>query len=275
MTSEQDYMKVTIQDVDKDTKELKESRDVFQRSNIFREGDPKADEGKFAVWVRKKALWVHDKTFYKQRRYYTLHFIIKNWMLRPVFEFMNKLIGKNLLTDDKDIPQHWYNNHIRIFNYCFEQAIDDMWKIMIFRQKAIGQMASVRKITITDEETLNHVKKHNTHSYMMRQLFRKIWVTEMLEDTVDRECCNFFSMRLTHDMMELYGVSPKERAKVPMPGQYPVYVAKGPYDKEYFGRGAINPIWIHPDNREKVVKDVKDKDKKDKRRNKRSKNKSA
>jgi len=50
--------------------------------------------------------------------------------------------------------------------------------------------------------------------------------------------------------MALYGVSLKESQKVPIPGDYPVYLSSGPHYPEYFGKNAMLPIWSPPPPKE-------------------------
>jgi len=256
MENVDDVLQAKVQNIDPKTREIIGEQMVTLRSNIFRPGSPKEIDSKIGQKIRKFAIWLHDMTFWQQRRFYTVHFIIKNKLLRPVFMFLLKFMNNKI--DDVDIPRDWYNNHIRMFNWCMEESINDVWGIMIYQQHKIKDLAATGKINMTSEDWINH-GKDKAPSYKMRQLARKIWVTEMLEDTVDREQCNFMMMRIAHEMMRHYGVNKTEMKKIPLPGQYPIYLAKGPYDPNYFLQGAGFKVWNN-----EVEQDAKDKEKKDK-----------
>ena len=66
----------------------------------------------------------------------------------------------------------------------------------------------------------------------------KILLTTILEDTFDREVLNYFLLRMWHEMNIYY------KGKVPMPGEYPVYVSKFANNPVYFQTMKENyPVW--------------------------------
>lgn len=83
----------------------------------------------------------------------------------------------------------------------------------------------------------------------VRKTIINIWMTEVMEDTVDREWFNFSVLRLTRQMMHLYGVHPTEIAKIPKPGEYPIYKACIDYNPDYHINNANRPVWmpVHDD----------------------------
>lgn len=259
----QDEIEVQLDHYDKnDQSKLlrREKRKI--RANIFRnnaQGSDSLHTGRFMFWFRRKLIWVLDMTFPDKRRYYRIHFFMKNRLLHPAMKFLMKVLGKDRVKSDNDIPHEWYNNHIRLFRYCLKESFDDIWRIMIALQKSKQREVAGERYREKSKEVLEKAKSKPSRSYKTRQFAADLWITEMCEDTVDREQCNYLCMRIFHEMAMLYGVSVEEARKVPVPGQWPVYVARAQYDPQYFIQGATFPVWQHPEERGGDDSDANDK----------------
>ena len=239
-----DTVKVTFKQVD-DNNNLIGSSVVTVRSNIFRPISPHASiGGKWTIRFRKLLVKLIDLTFPTQRRYFYVHTIVKDWFTRPALKLLVRVMGKNLVTEDSQIPQHWYNNHIRLFRWCFDRGLKDMYEKWVYNQLCLNGQNTGEPVTEDPVQFMHRSIKGQP--YRFRKTFLDIWTTEMLEDTADREQCNFMVMHIAHQMMQLYGVSPEERRKVPVAGVYPMYLAKGPHWPEYFVRHAMFPLWRQP-----------------------------
>ena len=271
-----DYIEVTLETRAKDDHEKiirTETKSI--RSNIFRKdshGTDEKDTSRFVFWLRMKLLFLLDLTFPDKRRFFRIHYVLKHWLLYPAFKIIMKVIGKSLVTEDSQIPPYWYNNHIRLFRWCLKESFDDIWRIQIAMQKAKTREMVGDRFNAESKIRLDGVRSRKGMSCnKARHLAADIWITEMLEDTVDREQCNFLCSRIFHEMAWLYGVDINEAMKVPVPGKFPVYVSKTQYDPQYFISGANYPVWIYPESRNKVKEEDnngKDKNKKNKRINK-------
>jgi hypothetical protein len=217
---------------------------------IFR---PSKKPSKFKTWLNTKLINYLEKNSENGKRFKAIHILLKRRLVCPSLRFVRWLLRKHIIDSDEKIPKEWYNNHARIFYDSFHQGHGDMWKLMVYRQNEISyaEGTSACKPNDTADEYLAHLKKINHPSYMYRKYIIDIWVTEILEDTADREWLNFSMMRLTHEMMELYGVHPDERNKVPRPGQYPIYLSGGPNNPPYFIANRNMPIWRNKHDKER------------------------
>jgi len=98
---------------------------------------------------------------------------------------------------------------------------------------------------MTFEEFHSKELKNEVGCNKVRQTIIDIWLTEILEDTVDREWFNFSILRLTRQMMKFYGISPEEIKKIPRPGSYPIYKSSNDTNPEYHIQNIHHPVW-HP-----------------------------
>ena len=182
---------------------------------------------------------IHDMEDNKEyrKRFHIIHRVIKNSLIYPVLFFIEKRIGKYLVRKIDDIPEKWFNNHIRMFYHSFNKGLFDMW---IYKYRGLKSKRTGK----TDGEYLNDFifKKRNL-SHWSRSMLINIWCTEVMEDTIDREWFNMSIMNLAHRMMEHYGVSKKERDKVPKPGQFPVYKSMTASNPQYFINNTNEKTW--------------------------------
>ena len=235
---------------------LKKERRTI-RMNIFQ---PTAVEKSWIKkHIRRLGVFMVEMTEPQQNRYIRIHKILKPFVLYPAFRFIKWIMSKkHFVDDDSKIVHEWYNNHIRIFNHAFHESVDDILRVLVYNQKLSNPKVNekfVREFP-TPQSYLDNFKKKNIntlHPINARHLACSVWVTEMLEDTADREMCNYLVLRMAHEVMQLYNVSAIERKKVPMPGQFPVYIANGPYNPKFFHDNFMRPIWVHPNDRVKPI----------------------
>lgn len=256
---DEEYVEVHIQD--EKTGKIVDKMTVKTRINIFQPVD--CNRGWFKKKLMKLAQLLADLSLPGESRDVRIHKFLKNMLLRPALKIMQHTVGKKyIIKEDKDIVRQWHNNHIRIFRHCYHQSTDDIYRLLIYGASYNSARGKTKETFVKEYKDGNEfLEKHKAnwikkgalhHGYFLRNLLCDIWVTEMLQDTADREWCNFFNMRVCHEMMQLYGVSMEERKKVPMPGQYPLYTSGGPYDHEYFVNNVMIPEWIHPIDRPKM-----------------------
>jgi hypothetical protein len=230
-----DYVSVGVID-DKGNRKSK-----FIRTNIFNDGNKR--DGKLSSRLREYLIKKLVLMRPEHKRFNTIHKKLKQLFLYKGIKISGWLIRKFLVVEDKDIDSQPYNNFIRMFRYCWGESVKDIWRVYIYRQKKFKGKLNEGE---TPETIIKRVQDKNSRSYMARMLARDIFVTEMLEDTADREWCNYFCLRLTHLMMEHYGVSPKQRSKVPLPGEYPVYESQQSRHIDYFVKFINDKVWHKP-----------------------------
>ena len=260
--AEKDYINLLIDLKDKETLQLIERKNIRTRCNIFQpsktrksikvDNEVYESTSKPVLWLRRMCMWFMDMTHADYQRWWFIHLFVKKRLLYPAFKLLERLLARYMVTEDKQIYSGWWNNHIRIFRHSWHQAVDDMYGILIWNQSRSRAMMLGKEFKDTQEQ---FIKRHSKHqSVRWRKLMCDIQVTEMLEDTADREGCNFFMLRACHEMMMLYGISVEERKKVPLPGQFPVYLSKGPHYPEYFKQNALTEKWLHPRERDKLMR---------------------
>ena len=194
-------------------------------------------------FYRKTLIKMLDLSYGNNQRFFVLHTILKKWLLYPCIKLFHSIVSKYTVKHDKDIIQDPHNNHIRLFRLCFGDAVNDIWYRIAWPQWQHKQEMlhkSKRQWKFKTFRSLMNVCE-NSWSYKARMLARDVWVTEMLEDTADREWCNSFCSRLTHNMMKLYGVPEEYRKLVPLPDQVPAFVSKNHIDNDYFGKMSVWP----------------------------------
>lgn len=182
-------------------------------------------------------------------RFNTIHRKVKLKIVYPILKFIAKHIGKYLISGSEDIPEIWLNNHLRMMFKSYEQGMDDMWLLM-YKPMCFEKNPKVIKQRLkkegfpedpTDEQFLEYCHLSTSHKY--RLLIKKIEFTEVLEDTIDRTYFDCAFLNSIHYAMKHYGVSLKERLKVPKPGEWPIYKSFKDYDKEYFLKNITRPVW--------------------------------
>jgi len=221
------------------------------RNNIFRDMPNISNTRKFIYNSMVKIVqWQVDKVSkitIDDRRFNRIHKVVKVRIVHNALKFLEKVIGKYIIKSSDDIPKKWYNNHLRILYNCWELSIRDMFEILTYNQIKFNGNEKKRKKFLKDYPTAKKfVDKSGVNkqrSWTSRMMLMRLYMTEVLEDTADREMMNFFMMRVTHEMMMFYGVDVNERAKVPLPGQFPVYYSKTGSYPEYFIKGRNLPVW--------------------------------
>jgi hypothetical protein len=242
-----------------DFERQKAELELIANKSIFREVPPKGKLWNAQFWVFNKLFgWMHrwlNYTCTEVRRFNRHHKFAKNFIIHRGLRFVRWVISKkNTISKFDDIKPEWYNNHLRLFYHSWEQSLDDVWIKQIRAMQQQNSPDNVQK-DMTDEQYLDWIKGKTgryDRSYQMRLLLMQLWITECLEDTVDREHMNMLMMNITHQMMMYYGVSAEEMKKVPKPGQFPVYTSGGPVNPQYFFYGRNIPVW--QPNMQPVVK---------------------
>jgi hypothetical protein len=191
-------------------------------------------------------------TIYKNKmeRFRQIHVWAKNKLAYPLLKQFEKILGRFLIKSIDDIPEKWFNNHMRMMYYSWDQGLEDMWML---QHRAMNPRKAIEYGTPE-----NYMEKYIKHKYGPGNKYRKmifqIWLTEALEDSIDREWFNMFTMRLTHEMMKHYGVSKEEMDKVPKVGKYPIYKSGIEYNPQYFIENRDMKVWKKPDGRGYEIK---------------------
>lgn len=243
-----DYVSVGLKD-----KKTGGQKTKFIRTNIFNDGnkvDTSTWSARFREYMIKKLILMRPE----HKRFNKIHTWLKQFFLYNIITLSSKIINKYLITKDDDIDRYSHNNHIRMFRWAWGESVKDIWRIYVYRQKKFKGKLNINKEgnTETSDDIVNNAISRNRRSYMARQLAKDVFVTEMLEDTADREWCNYFVLRLTHEIMKFYGVGGKARKKVPVPGEYPVYESQDKRHINYFMQFIEEPTWIHPDHKDLI-----------------------
>lgn len=242
-----DYVSVGLKD-----KKTGENKTKFIRTNIFNDGN-KVDTSTWSARFREHMIRRLVMMRPEHKRFNKVHTWLKKFFLYNIINFSSKIINRYLITKDEDIDRYAHNNHIRIFRWCWGESVKDIWRIYVYRQRKFkGKLTDKQGNEMTSDDIVNKAINKKSRSYMARQLARDVFVTEMLEDTADREWCNYFVLRLTHEMMNFYGVGAKARKKVPNPGEYPVYESQDQRHIGYFMQFIEEPTWIHPNHKELI-----------------------
>lgn len=188
-----------------------------------------------------KGMHIHMETEHHGRKRFTvIHDILKTVFVYPALKLLGKKLGKYMVQRLEDIPDEWQNNHHRMWYNAWEQGLLDMW--YYFRYEP---MLKSGRYTKSFNEYLIDSKTITGQSHRGRQMAVDLWMTEILEDTVDREWFNMAIMRLTHNMMKHYGVSENEMNKVPKPGEFPIYDVNVGMNPRYFFLNHDKNVWKH------------------------------
>lgn len=180
----------------------------------------------------------------KMERFRKVHVWAKNKLAYPLLKLFEKVLGKHLIKTIDDIPSTWYNNHMRMMYWSWEQGLEDMW---LLQHREMNQSRKKKFVTSDRylEEFVYH--KYDTGNKYRKMIFQ-IWLTEAMDDTIDREWFNMYVLRLTHEMMKHYGVSEEEMKKVPKVGEYPIFKSGIEYNPGYFIENRNMKVWKKPDD---------------------------
>jgi hypothetical protein len=218
------------------------------RQTIFR---PPKKENRLKEWARQKMTKWLIKEEYGKKRFRIIH-RIKLAFVHPLLKYIQFKFGKYMVQNLDDIPANWWNNHLRMFYWCFaDKGLEDMWKYMHWYQNP-GHFKK-QGYNTPQEFFDNYILKHSGYnlSHRHRQLLIKIWMTEVQEDTVDREWINMGVLHLAKECARHYGVAEEELKKIPEPGQFPIYLSTGPHSPNYFLRNRKDKVWYPPKPKEK------------------------
>jgi len=217
-----------------------ERLDIAHRT-IFR---PLEKESKFKVWLRRVLLEYVKNSSPAMKRYRRIHHWGKRMVFQRGLKLLKRVLGKYMIKGEEDIEKYWFNNHLRIFHHSFIYGLKDAFKFHFFGMKSPEYKA--RYNNDPEQFFYEFAIKPNYWSWDNRSSIINLWITEILEDTFDREWINMAMMRICHEMMCLYGVSPEEMAKVPKPGQYPIYMSPNEFNPQYqllADHPVIGKIW--------------------------------
>jgi hypothetical protein len=210
---------------------------------------PKEDKG-VKGWMKRNMIKWLQKEEPTQKRFRTIH-AIKLGFLHPLLKYIAHRFGRFMVKDINDIDNKWWNAHLRIMYHSFDKGLDDMWMKMYYEQ---GKGKFVKDYP-TPQAFLDNFIKNETLGYNLshrhRLLLIKVWMTEILEDSIDREWLNMAILNQTHEMMKFYGVSESEMKKVPLPGEFPIYLSITANNPGYFMANMHRKCWSPPDDKVK------------------------
>jgi len=192
-------------------------------------------------WIEKKLVRPRkDQTEHpRARRYLFIHVFLKNKMFKNGLKVMKKLTGKYLIKNIEEIPEKPYNNHLRIFYYCYQKALEDSFSGIPFNSKELRAEVSHMKFK-SRPEYVKWMQDTKYWSYDNRMTAVGLLMMEFLEDTFDREVLNYMMIRMWHEMNKFY------EGKVPIPGEFPVYTSRFANNEPYFARfkeDRWNKVW--------------------------------
>lgn len=234
------------------------------RNNIFIDATKKYSKVrfrylKFLEWIVNKIIRHADHNIENRVRFKRVHKWVKRKLVYRGLHICERVIGKHLIRTVEDIPAEPHNNHQRMFMDSWLKAVDDIWRLHIWKQgtlKPEPDRANHFKHWPKPQDMVDWYHKTNQPSHHLRVLLGQLYLTEVMEDTVDRTMSDCFMMRVTHTMMEHYGVKPDERAKVPVQGEYPIYLSDKEKNKPYFISFSQVPIWYAKDSKETHITDL-------------------
>jgi hypothetical protein len=184
----------------------------------------------------------------KKKRWTFLHKKIKHPIIYSILFFLEKRMKKYLVKNIEDVPERWSNNLLRMFYNSFHKGLYDMW---IYQHRAMNPYNKAKYGSPSQYlggnlkiDFKNPPSKKNLSHWSRLQILNLL-LTEACEDTIDREWFNMSILNLTHMMMEFYGVSEKERDKVPRSGEnkFPVFTSGIEFHPQYFIENKDYPVW--------------------------------
>ena len=226
----------------------KQEFEVASQQRIFQDIETSKLHSKLIVigkYICAKVEKFLQYTSPEMRKWRWVHKVVKKRLIHKLLRFIERFMGKYVLSGFDEIKVCWWNNHIRMLYNCAELALDDMYTHMIYEGNVTMNKINGKEPPVFDEY-MNTAKK--SPSYLARKLLLRLWTTEVLEDTVDREWMNMFMMRAYWAMHDFY------KGKVPRPGQFPVYDTTKPRSIVYFFQNRNMPVW-QPQELNKEVKE--------------------
>lgn len=175
----------------------------------------------------------------KNFRWNQWHKVFKYKVAYPILRIISKHFRKNIISGIDDIEEAWYNNHLRMFYHCYEKAVYDMWEHMHYAaaSREPGKKCSRYGLKDFKEYLEKNIRPETNQSHQYRLLLIKLFLTQAMEDTIDREVINFFLFNVYHEMHRLYD------GKVPKPGEWPVYMSGTDKNPRYFIENRMRPVW--------------------------------
>lgn len=198
--------------------------------------------------TKKKIKTMDDERY--ERRYLRIHVIAKNFLFKPALSILKKVLGPYLIKSLKDIPAEPYNNHHRIFYYCWQEALIDTFIGPDWDKGEIGRRPEAKANGFDNrDDYIRWLQDTRFWSWDNRKKVIDIWMTEIMEDSFDREWMNYFMTRMYWEMNELY------KGNVPKPGEYPVFTGTTANNPPYFHRFIGHPVWNKATRMDKMRED--------------------
>lgn len=211
--------------------EVQEAIGCIQRMSIFRKFDPQTW---WCNWNLKRAEKMGIKAMNLRRnnmpgmkRHLRIHVLIKAKLVRFGMWAISKFLNKYLIKDFDDIPKVKHNNLLRIFYKSFEDGLDDMWRFLHWNLRGRPNIHFNKKFKDADD-FIEAIKDVDYWSHRRRLLFLRIWFTEILEDSADREWINNTILELYWNLNKFY------KGDVPKPGEFPVFLSTSEKQVPYF-----------------------------------------
>jgi len=224
--------------------------------------------GRFELWLKKKMVSYLNKRDPYYNRFMVIHhnnktkilhrFLrlglginLNTWLLNPVYAWFKRRMKDYLIKGLDDIPAEPHNNHLRIFYWCWLKSLDQFWTKFVYCLP--GRVD--KKRFPTEQIYLDSLKNskmsfQDRDSHARRKLLIDLWMTEITEDTADREWLNMFLLNIYHQVHQYYG------GKVPYPGDQPMYDSGGPHNPKYFLWWDSQKLWHPPESKERIEEEL-------------------
>ena len=178
---------------------------------------------------------------FKVIRFLSFHQGFKCGIIYPIFNWISKKVSKYLVKELDDIDEGWHNNINRMWYWSMRQGLWDLWYHFKYDVKSYPKHSKLRvkKFGSFDNFVKHYKVKKKWTSHKSRMMGLNIILTEIMEDTVDREWFNFGLLRFWHEMNDFY----KDKGGVPKPGEFPIYDVKTENYPEYFVCNMNHPVW--------------------------------
>jgi hypothetical protein len=169
-------------------------------------------------------------------------------MFKKGLKLFKRVLGKYLITSLDDMEAKPHNNMPRIFYYCWKETLDDTFVEKIWRPQYLDPNYPAHD---SPEEFIKYMKDIKHWSRYNRSSIIDVWMTEIMEDTFDRDWLNLFMLKMYHEIHDLYD------GEVPKPEQYPLYMTQTRNNPLYFAVFNTYPLW-HPKEKKKDEMQQKD-----------------
>jgi len=220
--------------------EVGKAVNAVNEMKIFRKFDPQTWWNiwniKRAEKMARKAIALRRNNMPGMNRHLKIHVLVKAKIVRFGMWFLSKVLDKYLVKDFEDIPKEPFNNLLRIFYKSMEDGLDDMWKFLHWNLKGRANIHFDKKFK-NAEEFVEAIKDVDYWSHRRRLLFLKLWFTEILEDSADREWLNNSILEMYWNLNKFY------KGKVPKPGEFPTFMSDAGKQIKYFVEVNRMPIW--------------------------------